>query len=86
MPFNNTTLSLCMIVKDEEQFLEQCLSSVKDLVDEIIIVDTGSTDKTIDIAKKFTNNIHNFKWCDDFSKARNESLKHATKDWILISI
>lgn len=84
MTESKPTLSLCMIIKNEQEFLEQCLNSVKELVDEIIIVDTGSTDNTINIAKKFTDNIHSFQWCDDFSKARNESLKHATKDWILI--
>tara|TARA_Y100000310_G_scaffold330801_1_gene403112 strand:- start:116 stop:1165 length:1050 start_codon:yes stop_codon:yes gene_type:complete len=73
-----------MITKNEELFLEQCLNSVKDLVDEIIVVDTGSTDKTKEIAKKFTDRIFDFKWCDDFSKARNESLKYATKEWILV--
>lgn len=73
-----------MITKNEEKFLEKCLNSVKELVDEIIIVDTGSTDKTIEIAKNFTNNIFYFEWCDDFSKARNESLKYATKEWILV--
>ena len=78
------TISLCMITKNEEFFLEQCLNSVKDLVDEIIIVDTGSTDKTKEIARKFTDNVFDFEWCDDFSVARNESLKHATSDWILV--
>lgn len=78
------TLSLCMIVKNEGQFLEKCLTSVKNLVDEIIIVDTGSTDNTKEIAKKFTDKIFDFVWCDDFSAARNESLKHAIGDWILI--
>lgn len=78
------TLSLCMIVKNEETFLEQCLNSVKGLVDEIIIVDTGSTDRTKEIARRFTDKIFDFKWCDDFSAARNESLKHATGDWILV--
>ena len=77
-------ISLCIITKNEEVFLEQCLNSVKDLVDEIIVVDTGSTDKTIEIARKFTYYIYDFKWCDDFSAARNESLKYATKDWILV--
>lgn len=79
-------LSLCMIVKNEEQFLEQCLLSVQGLVDEIIIVDTGSTDKTKEIAAKFTSseNIYDFQWCDDFSAARNFSLQKATCDWILI--
>ncbi len=76
-------ISLCMIVKDEEQFLEECLNSVKDLVSEIIIVDTGSTDNTKNIAKKFTDKIFDFKWADDFSAARNFAISKATKDWIL---
>ena len=77
-------LSLCIITKNEEKFLEKCLSSVQGLVDEIIIVDTGSTDKTKEIASKFTEKIFDFEWCDDFAAARNESLKHATGDWILV--
>ena len=79
-----TSLSLCIIVKDEEDFVEQCLNSVKDFVDEIIIVDTGSTDKTKEIAKKFTDKVFQHEWPDDFSKARNISLKYATKEWILV--
>ncbi|MBW2966570.1 tetratricopeptide repeat protein [Candidatus Woesearchaeota archaeon] len=79
-----TSLSLCMIVKDEEDFLEQCLNSIKDYVDEIIIVDTGSTDRTIEIAKKFTDKVYQHKWPNDFSKARNISLGYATKEWILV--
>ncbi|MDP3989672.1 MAG: glycosyltransferase [archaeon] len=77
-------LSLCMIVKNEEEHLESCLNSVNDLVDEIVIVDTGSTDKTKEIAKKFTKKLFDFAWCDDFAAARNESLKHATGDWVLV--
>jgi tetratricopeptide (TPR) repeat protein len=73
-----------MIVKNEEKNLEQCLNSVKSIVDEIIIVDTGSTDKTVEMAKSFNAKIFNHKWNDDFSEARNISLKHATKDWILV--
>ena len=73
-----------MITKNEEKYLGQCLDSVKELVDEIIILDSGSTDKTKEIAKKFKAKILDFKWNDDFSEARNESLKHATKDWILV--
>ncbi|PIN68949.1 hypothetical protein COV93_07455 [Candidatus Woesearchaeota archaeon CG11_big_fil_rev_8_21_14_0_20_43_8] len=79
-----STISLCMIVKDEEKHLKDCLDSVKGLVDEIIIVDTGSTDDTKNIAKRSNAKVFDFKWCDDFSKARNESLRHATKEWILV--
>lgn len=81
------TISLCIITKDEEKYIEQCLNSVKDLVDEIIIVDTGSTDTTKEICKKFgvqNAKFFDYVWNDDFSEARNESLKHATKDWVLV--
>ena len=77
-------ISLCMIVKNEEEYLAKCLSSINDIVDEIIIVDTGSNDKTVEIAKKFGAKVYYFKWNNNFSEARNESLKYATKDWILI--
>lgn len=77
------TLSLCMIVKDEEDVLERCLSSVSDIVDEIIIVDTGSTDKTIAIADKFHCSIYAYEWIHDFAAARNYSFSKATKDYIL---
>jgi len=78
------TISLCMIVKNEEEFLPLCLESVKDLVDEIIIVDTGSEDRTPEIAGEFGAGLYNFQWCHDFSLARNFSLEKASKDWILI--
>ena len=78
-----TTLSLCMIVKNEEASLAQCLNSVKDVVDQIVIVDTGSSDRTVEIATEFGAEVHHFAWCDDFAAARNESIKHATCDWIL---
>ncbi|WP_339161985.1 glycosyltransferase family 2 protein [Siminovitchia sp. FSL W7-1587] len=77
------TISLCMIVKNEEEVLERCLDSVKDLVDEINIVDTGSTDKTVEIAKKYTDRVFFFEWTGKFKDARNESFKYATKDYIL---
>ena len=76
-------ISLCMIVKNEEQVLDRCLNSVKDIADEIIIVDTGSTDKTKDIAKKYTNKVYDFKWINDFSKARNYSFSKASMDYTL---
>ena len=77
------TLSVCMIVRDEEKALPRCLKSLKGVADELIVVDTGSKDDTIAIAKHFGAKIFHFKWCDDFAAARNESLKHATGDWIL---
>jgi len=80
----NPTISLCMIAKNEESNLADCLNSAKGIADEIIIVDTGSTDRTKEIAKKFSAKIYDFKWMDDFSAARNESLKHAAKDWVLV--
>ncbi|MEE8207667.1 MAG: glycosyltransferase family 2 protein, partial [Nitrosomonadaceae bacterium] len=83
MKNNNPTLSLCMIVKNEEKFLPMCLESVKDHVDEIIIVDTGSTDSTVEIAKRYNAKIYHHAWENSFSKARNYSLKYATCDWIL---
>ena len=76
-------LTLAMIVKNEERFLQGCLESVQGVVDEIVIVDTGSNDKTIEIAKKYNSKIIHFKWINDFAAARNESLKNATGQWIL---
>lgn len=75
------TISLCMIVKNEEAVLSRCLESVKDIVEEIIIIDTGSTDKTKEIAYHYTEKVYDFKWVDDFSKARNYSFSKATKDY-----
>lgn len=77
-------LSLCMIVKNEENQLEACLDAVKEYVDEIIIADTGSTDDTKVIASKFTNKIYDFIWCNDFAKARNFSISKANNDWVLV--
>lgn len=80
---NRVKISLCMIVKDEENQIYDCLLSALNLVQEIIIVDTGSTDNTKEIAKQFTNKVFDYIWCDDFSDARNQSIKHATGEWIL---
>ncbi len=77
------TLSLCMIIKDEEDVIDRCLKSVCNVVDEIIIVDTGSTDNSKNICKKYTSNIYDYVWNDDFSAARNYSFEKATKDYIL---
>ncbi|PKL80310.1 MAG: hypothetical protein CVV25_04725 [Ignavibacteriae bacterium HGW-Ignavibacteriae-4] len=76
-------ISLSMIVKNEEKMLRGCLESVEKVVDEIVIVDTGSTDRTIEIAKEFGAKIYHFDWIDDFAAARNESLKHSNGKWIL---
>jgi len=70
-----------MIVKNEEKDLPRCLDSIKDAVDEIIIVDTGSTDQTKAIAKIYTNKIYDFPWINDFSAARNEAFSKATMDY-----
>ena len=75
-------VSLCMIVKNEEGNLPTCLESAADLVHEIVVVDTGSTDGTKDVAARFGARIFDFTWIDDFAAARNESLKHATCEWI----
>ncbi|NGP59447.1 glycosyltransferase [Paenibacillus thiaminolyticus] len=77
------TISLCMIVKNEEESLAKCLSSVKGIAEEIIIVDTGSTDRTKEIARQFTDRIFDFEWIDDFSAARNYAFSKATKKYIL---
>jgi glycosyltransferase involved in cell wall biosynthesis len=77
-------LSLCMIVRNEASTLEKCLNSVASLVDEIIIIDTGSSDATKEIALRYTNHVYNYLWNNDFAAARNESLRYATGEWILV--
>jgi tetratricopeptide (TPR) repeat protein len=74
--------SLCMIVRNEEENLGACLESVADLMDEIVVVDTGSTDRTRAVARRFGARVFDFPWVDSFAAARNESLRHATGDWI----
>lgn len=76
-------LSVCIIVRNEGKMLPRCLNSIQSVADELIVVDTGSKDNTISIAKAFSAKVYCFEWRDDFSAARNESLKHATGDWIL---
>lgn len=77
------TISLCMIVRDEQKTLSHCLASVKNLVDEIVIVDTGSKDQTKVIAKNAGAKIFDFPWVDNFAAARNFSFEQATQDFIL---
>ncbi len=81
-PRRQPTISLCMIVRDEERVLEACLQSAKPWFDEIIVVDTGSRDRTVEIAQQQGARVFHFPWCDDFSAARNESLRHATGEWV----
>jgi glycosyltransferase involved in cell wall biosynthesis len=77
-------ITFSIIVKNEEKNLPKCLDSVKELVDEIVVLDTGSTDRTVEIAKNYGAKVHYFKWCNDFAIARNEALQYLTGDWILV--
>lgn len=83
-----TPISICVIMKNEEKHLEAFLSSIqrffKNCPHEIVLVDTGSVDNTLSIARKYTDKIFHFKWIDDFSAARNFSLTCASYDWILV--
>ena len=75
-------ISLCMITRNEEQNLARCLGSVREMMDEIIVVDTGSVDRTIEIAELFGARTYDFAWTEDFSAARNFCLSKASGDWI----
>jgi len=77
-------LSACLIVKNEEDFLPRCLASIREAVDEIVLVDTGSDDRTLEIAEEYGCRIFHYRWTGDFSAARNYSLAHAAGEWILV--
>lgn len=79
---NDVRLSLCMIVRDNESTIGPCLESIRPWVDEIVVVDTGSKDRTPEICRQHGARLFEFGWCDDFSAARNESLKYARGEWI----
>lgn len=79
------TISVCLIVKNEEKVLARCLNSLKDIADEIILVDTGSNDSTKDIAQAYNCKVYDFKWIDDFSAARNFSFSKASMDYIYVA-
>lgn len=81
---NSATISLCMIVKNEEKYLAKSLMSVKPVVDQMVVVDTGSSDRTKDIARAFGAEVYDFEWKDNFADARNFSLSKAKGDWIFI--
>lgn len=83
-PENKCLLSVAMIMKNEEHNLERALGSIRPYVDEIIVVDTGSTDNSVEIAKKYTDKVYFHEWRDDFSEARNYSLQFPTCEWVLI--
>ena len=76
------TISACMIVKNEEKMLPRCLESIKDYVDEIVVVDTGSTDSTVEIAESYGAKVYHHPWEDNFSKHRNQSIAYAVSDWL----
>ena len=76
------TISVCMIVKNEEKLLRRCLDSLVGLYDELVIVDTGSTDKTKEIAWEYTNDVYDFEWVNDFAAARNFAFSKCTKEYI----
>lgn len=77
-------VSFCTIVKNEQHNLPRCLSSIQPYVDEIIVVDTGSEDKTIEVAHQYGAQVQHFTWCDDFAAARNYAISQAAGDWILM--
>lgn len=79
------TLSVCMIVKNEQAALPRCLESLSGLYDELIIVDTGSTDGTKAVAAQYTDKVYDFPWIDDFAAARNASLQHATCEYVYVA-
>ncbi|MEA5025056.1 hypothetical protein SDC9_24607 [bioreactor metagenome] len=83
MPENPISISLCMIVRNEEKTIARCLDSVCDIADEIIIVDTGSTDRTKEIVARYTDKIFDFAWIDDFAAARNYAFSLGTKEYLL---
>lgn len=81
--FNMVTISLCMIVRNEEMHIARCLDSIAGLVEEIIIVDTGSTDRTVEIVSDYTSKVYSYPWTDDFSDARNYSFSKASMDYCM---
>ncbi|HXP59517.1 MAG TPA: glycosyltransferase, partial [Dongiaceae bacterium] len=83
-PQRSPRLTVCVIARNEGQFLGQCLASVRGLAGQIVVVDTGSTDNTVEIAKEQGAEVSSFEWCDDFSAARNAAVERATGDWILM--
>ena len=76
-------ISVCIIAKNEEKHIEECFKHLMPYGFEIVLVDTGSTDRTVELARKYTDRIFHFEWCNDFSAARNFAMQKASHDWIL---
>ena len=76
-------ISVCIIAKNEEKYIEECLRHLKPYGFEIVVTDTGSTDRTKEIARKYADKVLDFEWIDDFSAARNFCMEHASNNWIL---
>lgn len=77
-------ISVCMIAKNEDNHIEECLKRLRPCKFEIVVVDTGSVDRTVETARKYTDKVYHFDWCNDFSAARNYSISQATNDWVLV--
>lgn len=77
-------ISVCMIAKNEDNHIEECLKRLKPCKFEVIVVDTGSVDRTVEIAHRYADKVFHFAWCNDFSAARNFSIQQASNDWVLI--
>ena len=84
LPPVQSRLSVCLIVKDEEKMLPRALESVRGVAHQIVVVDTGSSDRTVEIAREHGAEVHHFEWCDNFSAARNYALEHVRGDWVLV--
>ena len=76
-------ISVCIIAKNEENHIEQCCRHLQPYGFEIVLVDTGSTDRTVELARKYTDSIYHFDWCNDFSAAKNYAMQKASHNWIL---
>ena len=77
-------ISVCMIAKNEDNHIEECLKRLRPCKFEVIVVDTGSVDRTVEIAQRYADRVFHFAWCNDFSAARNFSVQQASNDWVLI--
>ena len=77
-------LSICIITKNEEENIERCLQSFQKYDFELVVVDTGSTDQTKNIAYKYTSHVYDFEWCDDFAAAKNYAVSKASEEYVMV--